>query len=126
MIEGPIRAQENQFKRQPNSDHDFIHEVSLAVSNFKRQIYQQLLSFRLDQIQEIDFQVNGDLFMIIHVAPDGIGMVSLKYSASELTQSTSGVSIVLAVFQLDFRFCDSASGFAIVFPVNIPRKISTR
>ena len=64
---------ENLFKRQPKSDHDFIHDVALTVSNFKGQIFEQLLSFRLDEIQEIDFQVDGDLMLIIHVAPDGIG-----------------------------------------------------
>ena len=64
---------ENLLKRQPKSDHDFIHDVALTVSNFKGQIFEQLLSFRLDEIQEIDFQVDGDLMLIIHVAPDGIG-----------------------------------------------------
>ena len=68
---------ENPFKRQPKSEHDFIHDVALTVSNFKGQVFEQLLSFRLDEIQEIDFQVDGDLMLIIHVAPDGIGKYHL-------------------------------------------------
>ena len=52
----------------------------MTVSNFRGQVFEQLLSFRLDEIQEIDFQVDGDLMLIIHVAPDGIGKYYLtKY-----------------------------------------------
>ena len=76
ITNGQLRF-ENPLKRQPKSDHDFIHDVALSVTNFKGQIFEQLLSFRLDEIQEIDFQVDGDLMLIIHVAPDGIGMYYL-------------------------------------------------